>query len=178
MTEHTPWDTGKASDDTMESYHSKIASHYTGALQYPDNLSLELVSLLDKLLEPTISQRVSNPDTFRAQGWLQVVNWGSLDRMEVAAPHGPEAQKHLSEMTSAGASKCLPAAPYTGDKRWYEGFLLAAADEAASALSGGGKAQRPSFVADATGTPLNAPLESDRKKGGSFFGKKKKEATI
>ena len=168
ITEKTPWATGNTALDTEEAFYSKIASHYAGAVQYPDAFSLELVAILDKLLEPSVKQRLCTPQAFRSNGWLEVVNWDTLQRGAVAAPHGPECQKHLAEQKAAGISKCLPVKSYTGSTNWYDGFV-------GKKLSTP-PVQRPPPVAEVSPpTPAPPPQESDRegKKKKSGWGKKK-----
>mmetsp|Transcript_51971 Transcript_51971/g.103432 ORF Transcript_51971/g.103432 Transcript_51971/m.103432 type:complete len:1106 (-) Transcript_51971:334-3651(-) len=123
ITEKTPWATGNPAMDTEEAFYSKIASHYTGALQYPDAFSLELVAILDKLLEPTVAQRITTPKEFRANGWCDgVVNWEMLKAGAVPSPFAPECVKQLGEHKKAGTAKVMPQTTYTGGVAWYEGF--------------------------------------------------------
>ena len=59
-----------------EATYSCIASHYTGALAFPDAFSLELVGILDRLLEPSAGQRICTSQAFRSNPWLQVWSVG------------------------------------------------------------------------------------------------------
>jgi len=190
ITEKTPWATGNAANDTEEAFYSKIASHYTGALQYPDAFSLELVAILDKLLEPTVAQRITAPQEFRSNGWLEVVNWEMLENGAVPAPHGPECLKQLGEHTKSGTKKCMPQSSYTGGTTWFEGFAPKSNASGSTPLM-----SRPPSTEPQRGPPNGEPVrdESPPEPGGNdtdgggkggkgFFGKKDKkkfkEATI
>jgi len=188
ITEKTPWATGNSALDTEEAYYSKIASHYNGGLHYPDAFSLELVGILDKLLEPTVKQRIATPKEFRSNAWLQVVNWQQLERHEVVAPHAPEVATVLGEKQSRGVDGCLKASEYTGSPAWFDGF--------APAASGGGASRNllpptkldnrttsvapalPAVPAGVVDGVTESPEESERakKKKTSIFGKGRKDA--
>ena len=173
MTERTPWTTGDPALDTEEALFSKIASHYTGALQYPDAFSLELVAILDKLLEPLVAQRITTPQEFRSNGWLQVVDWEMLMGGKVAAPHGPECEKLLSEHRAKGISKCLPTTTYKGgSKKWYEGY---APNQAASSMTPGSERPSRGDPSDSFGDTEGSSPTAWRSKGSKKKEKKSKK---
>lgn len=119
ITEKTPF---AVAGGTEEAIYSRIASHFTGALVFPDAFSLELVGILDRLLDPVPAQRLSTGKAFRSNPWLEVVVWDQLEKGTVPAPFGPEVAKLLSAHIQQGAAKCLPSGPYTGSAVWFEGF--------------------------------------------------------
>ena len=119
MTERTPF--AGSSNLVEEEIYSRIASHFPGALVYPDVFSLELVDILDKLLEPSTAQRLSTSKAFRSNPWLEVVKWDELERAAVTAPFASEMAKLLAEHLQKGPKKCLPEPPYSGSS-WFDKF--------------------------------------------------------
>jgi len=105
-----------------EAIYAKIASHFTGALAFPDAFSLELVGILDRLLEPSVQHRICTSKAFRENPWMQVVNWPLLEGCQVPAPFAPEMAKSVADKIAAGAAKVLKSPPYQGSTQWFDGF--------------------------------------------------------
>jgi len=128
LTEKTPF---ASQNESEEAIYSKIASHFTGALVFPDAFSLELVGILDKLLEPMVSQRLCTSKQFRSNPWLEVVVWEGLETCTAPAPFAPEAARLVADCIAKGSAGCLSGPPYTGSSTWFEGFV-AQSDASAS----------------------------------------------
>ena len=159
ITERTPWATGSAAHDTEEGFYSRIASHYSGGLNFPEVMSIELVTLLDKLLEPTVHQRLASADAFRSQPWLQVVNWKPLQMkvLHLTCPRQESTSKRRRRQAPPNVSSMVSML----DTRWYDGFVMPVAErrtslatEPATAASGGVASRENSRLPPpATSTP-------------------------
>jgi serine/threonine protein phosphatase PrpC/CRP-like cAMP-binding protein len=178
LTEKTPF---ASPGDSEEVIYSRIASHFPGALTFPDAFSIELVGIMDKLLDPQPKQRLATADAFRSNPWLQVVNWPELESGSIPAPFGPEAAKLVSTHEEQGASQCLPAAPYKGSGVWFEGFTSHLDPHIADSFAKNRKPSSSTGAQGTTGQPAavaavaEEPQESSRNTRLSIsgFGKKK-----